>query len=161
MLAPIGSINCTRKFDGLTVDADELSCVDSSNAKGGCGFLLKNGYGNLVATWGADVPVSLNTRTERIDWSASGVSVETPKGTIKGRTALITVSTGILGARDILFVPGLPDWKLEASKMLTNQSSRPLTRRLIEALGDSNQHIMKPKKHNVSLYGFITSLIDT
>jgi len=97
-----------------TVDADELSCVDSSNAKGGCGFLLKNGYGNLVATWGADVPVSLNTRAERIDWSASGVSVETPKGTIKGRTALITVSTGILGADDILFIPGLPDWKLEA-----------------------------------------------
>lgn len=96
------------------VDADELSCADPSNAKGGCGFLLLNGYGNLVSTWGADVPVSLNTRAERIDWSGDGVSVETPKGIIKARTALITVSTGILGAGDILFTPGLPDWKLEA-----------------------------------------------
>jgi monoamine oxidase len=97
-----------------TVDADELSCADSTNAKGGCGFHVLNGYGNLVAAWGADVPVSLNTRAERIDWSGSGVRVETPKGTIKGRTALITVSTGILGAGDILFTPGLPDWKTDA-----------------------------------------------
>ncbi|MBT4890623.1 MAG: FAD-dependent oxidoreductase, partial [Rhodospirillales bacterium] len=97
-----------------TRDADEVSCADVADAKGGCSVPVQKGYGNLVAAWGADVPVSLNTRADRIDWSGRGVSVETPKGSIKGRTALITVSTGILGAGDILFTPGLPDWKMDA-----------------------------------------------
>ncbi len=97
-----------------TFDADQVSSADATNAKGGCGYLVLNGYGNLVAAWGADVPVSLNTRAERIDWSEGGVRVETPKGTINGRTVLVTVSTGILGAGDILFTPGLPDWKTDA-----------------------------------------------
>ncbi len=97
-----------------TFDVDQVSCLDITDAEGGCNYRLLNGYGSLVAAWGADVPVSLNTRAERIDWSGRGVSVETPKGTIKGRTALITVSTGILGAGDIGFTPGLPDWKIDA-----------------------------------------------
>jgi hypothetical protein len=73
-----------------------------------------HGYGSLVAAWGADVPVSLNTRAEKIDWSGLGVQVETPKGTVKGRVVLITVSTGILASGAVLFAPDLPDWKAEA-----------------------------------------------
>jgi hypothetical protein len=30
-----------------------------------------HGYGNLIAAWGADVVVSLNTRVERINWSGT------------------------------------------------------------------------------------------
>lgn len=96
------------------LDLDLVSTVDYGTSYGELGFPVVNGYGNLVAAWGADVVVSLNTRVERIDWSGPGVTVETPKGTIKGRAALSTVSTGILASGDILFAPGLPDWKIEA-----------------------------------------------
>lgn len=98
-------------------DVDLVSTTDCVSAKGELGFPTLNGYGNLVAAWGADVDVSLNTCAEKIDWSGSGdhgVTVETPKGTIKGRAALCTVSTGVLASGEILFAPGLPDWKLAA-----------------------------------------------
>ena len=95
-------------------DIDLVSTADFASATGELGFQALHGYGNLVAAWGADVAVSLNTRVDRIDWSGPGVTVETPKGTLAGRTALSTVSTGILASGDILFTPGLPDWKTEA-----------------------------------------------
>ncbi|MCP4421420.1 MAG: FAD-dependent oxidoreductase [Chloroflexi bacterium] len=99
-------------------DVDLVSTADFTSATGDLGFQVLHGFGNLVAAWGADVAVSLNTRAERIDWSGHGVTVETPKGVIAGHTALITVSTGILASGDIVFAPGLPDWKIEAIKSL-------------------------------------------
>ncbi|MCP4769329.1 MAG: FAD-dependent oxidoreductase [Gammaproteobacteria bacterium] len=95
-------------------DIDLVSTADFASATGELGFQALHGYGNLVAAWGADVAVSLNTRVERIDWSGHGVTVDTSKGAIAGRTALSTVSTGILASGEILFTPGLPDWKTEA-----------------------------------------------
>jgi len=96
------------------MDADLVSTTDLASATGDLGFQAPHGYGNLVAAWGADVDVSLNTRAERVDWSGGGVIVATPKGTITGRVALITVSTGILASADIRFHPNLPVWKTEA-----------------------------------------------
>ena len=95
-------------------DADAVSTVDNDSAVGELGYQVPRGYGNLVAAWGADVPVALNTRAERIDWSADAVTVTTSKGGIAARAVLLTVSTGVLAARDIAFHPRLPDWKLEA-----------------------------------------------
>ena len=96
------------------LDADLVSTADFASATGELGFQARRGYGNLVAAWGADVAVSLNARAERVDWSGRNVTVETPRGTLAGRTVLSTVSTGILGAGDIVFTPDLPDWKTEA-----------------------------------------------
>ena len=95
-------------------DIDLVSTADFASATGTLGFQAPHGYGNLVAAWGADVAVSLNTRVERIDWSGHGVMVETPKGTISGHTVLCTVSTGVLASGELLFTPSLPDWKTEA-----------------------------------------------
>ncbi len=95
-------------------DIDLVSTADFANATGELGFQALHGYGNLVAAWGEDVTVSLNTRVERINWSGHGVTVKTPRGSIAGRTVLNTVSTGILASGEILFTPRLPDWKTEA-----------------------------------------------
>jgi monoamine oxidase len=96
------------------VDVDGVSCADNVSYVGAHGYPVPHGYGNLVAAWGADVPVTLNARAVRIDWSGAGVVVETPKGTVNARLALLTVSAGILASGEIAFAPGLPDWKLEA-----------------------------------------------
>ena len=99
------------------MDADMVSTTDHDSAVGELGFQALQGYGSLVAAWGADVTVSLNTRVEKIDWSGAGthgVQVETAKGTIKGRAALCTVSTGVLASGEIDFASGLPDWKIDA-----------------------------------------------
>lgn len=97
-----------------TLDIDQISSVDLASFGEGSDIPVLNGYGNLVAAWGADIPVSLNTRVNRIDWSGEGVSVETSKGKLRGLAVLSTVSTGILASGDIEFLPKLPDWKMEA-----------------------------------------------
>lgn len=96
------------------MDVDQVSTLDYATATGELGYQAYQGYGNLVAAWGREVPVTLNCRVESIDWSGPGVTVSTPKGTLSARTALVTVSTGILASGDIAFTPALPTWKDEA-----------------------------------------------
>lgn len=96
------------------VDLEQTSCVDFADFEDGADYPVLNGYGNLVAAWGADVPVSLNHRVEAVDWSGKGVRVMTSKGEQRARAVLCTVSTGILAAVDIEFTPELPDWKMDA-----------------------------------------------
>ena len=100
--------------EGCTFDIDQISSMDIAVFGKGSDVPVLNGYGNLIAAWGADVPVSLNTRADRIDWSGKTASVSTPHGSLHGRRVLITVSTGMLASGEIDFAPGLPDWKMEA-----------------------------------------------
>lgn len=95
-------------------DIDRISSIEVATFEGGPDIPVLNGYGNLVAAWGNDIPVSLNTRVERVKFSSRGVSVETSRGTLQARAVLSTVSNGILAAGEIEFTPALPDWKLEA-----------------------------------------------
>ena len=96
-------------------DIDEASAADFFHrVEEHRTFNTLRGYGNLVAQWGSDVDVSLNSKVESIDWSGKGVVVKTSKGTIKGRCLICTVSNGILAAQHIHFKPRLPDWKMSA-----------------------------------------------
>jgi len=95
-------------------DIDQISSIEVATFDKGPDIPILNGYGNLVAAWGGDIPVSLNTKVERIDYSKNGVSVETTRGTLQARTVLSTVSNGILASGEIEFAPALPDWKVEA-----------------------------------------------
>ena len=95
-------------------DIDQISSIEVATFEEGPDIPILNGYGNLVAAWGNDIPVSLNTKAERIEYSNKGVSVTTSRGTLQARTVLSTVSNGILTAGEIEFAPALPDWKFEA-----------------------------------------------
>ena len=75
---------------------------------------LRDGYGRLLEQQAEGLNIHLNTTVQRIDWSGEGVTVETNRGSIKATQAIITVSTGVLGARDIKFIPELPVDKQEA-----------------------------------------------
>lgn len=95
-------------------EVDQVSSVDHVSCVGDLGYQVPRGYGNLVATWGAEVPVSLGTCVEKIDWSRSPMVVETNRGTITANFILMTVSTGVLASDQIAFRPQLPDWKQES-----------------------------------------------
>lgn len=106
-------------MDMMTVtapkDLDEASATDFYHKVDDWkSFNTLRGYGNLVAQWGSDIKVTLNTRVESVDWSGKGVLVKTPKGSIQARCLISTVSNGILAAQSIHFNPRLPDWKIEA-----------------------------------------------
>ena len=47
-------------------------------------------------------------------WGTKGVTVESVKGTVSARRALITASTNVLASGAIVFDPSLPDWKHDA-----------------------------------------------
>ncbi len=101
-------------------DLDEISVADAFHGvEGYSEYITPNGYGNVVARWGSDIEVSLNSKVETIDWSGKEVIVETAKGTIRGKCVISTVSNGILAAQHIDFKPRLPDWKLDAIQGIT------------------------------------------
>jgi monoamine oxidase len=96
-------------------DLDESSAADFYfGVEEHINFNTQRGYGNLVAQWGRDVEVSLNTRVESVDWSRKHVRVNTNKGSISARCVISTVSNGVLAAQQIHFAPRLPDWKTKA-----------------------------------------------
>ena len=61
-----------------------------------------------------NIPVQLNTKVSKIDWSGSGVKVLTDKGEIKANKCILTVSTGVLASDQIKFTPNLPTEKQES-----------------------------------------------
>lgn len=77
---------------------------------------VEEGYGALVArvAAAAAAQVELTCPVERIDWFGPGVRVTTRQGTVDAAAAIVTVSTGVLGAELITFNPPLPVVKQEA-----------------------------------------------
>jgi monoamine oxidase len=100
------------------LDIDQISTVDFASATGELGYQAYAGYGNLIASWAADVPVTLNAKAERVRLTRQGVAVETAQGTLTARAAIVTVSTGVLASGAIRFEPDLPDWMSEAIRGL-------------------------------------------
>ena len=90
-------------------DMDEISIEDFRKAADlEPNYFTKEGFGALVARFGADVPVDLNTPVKRIIWDGPMVVVETDKGSIRAKKVIITVSTGVLAFGNIEFEPELP-----------------------------------------------------
>ncbi len=96
-------------------DSDRVSALDlATYLDTGENWPVTGGYGNLVARFGAGIPVTLNSAVERIERRRTGVRVHTVSGVVETRAVLVTVSTGILANDRIAFDPPLPDWKREA-----------------------------------------------
>ncbi|WP_425098713.1 flavin monoamine oxidase family protein [Tropicibacter sp. S64] len=119
LLAQGGAMRASATYAGpmdFGKDADEISAADFAAAADLYpDYFTREGFGALIAAWGGDVPVALNTAVTRIDWSGPGVSVETTRGTVRGRAAIVTVSTGVLALEDIRFTPALPPAHVEAA----------------------------------------------
>ena len=108
-------------YDALDTssDVDQISIGDIVNYNDTEeNWPVVDGYGTLVARWAADVPVQLNTAATTIRWDNSGVSVETRRGTLHAKCAVIAVSTGVLGSGDLRFLPELPAEKGQAIEAL-------------------------------------------
>lgn len=96
-------------------DGDRVSAQDYAGyADTGENWPVTDGYGNLVARFGAKVPVALNTAVEGVAFTRDRVRIGTARGVIDAKAVLVTVSTGILASGRIVFDPPLPDWKQEA-----------------------------------------------
>jgi monoamine oxidase len=100
-------------------DLDQASIHDTSRYHvHGSDWRVVEGHGRTVAQFGANLPVALNTCVSKIDhgW-AKQVWLETTRGTVRARAAIVTVSTNVLAAETIRFDPPLPE-KVAAAQSL-------------------------------------------
>lgn len=105
--------NAVSVFNGpmdFGKDDDEISVTDFRGAEDlDPNYLTREGFGALIACWGRDVPVTLACPARRIRWDGPGVTVETDRGDLRARAAIVTVSTGVLAFDGIRFTPALPE----------------------------------------------------
>jgi len=78
-------------------------------------WIVDQGLGTLIQRLGDGLPVRLGCPAERIDSGGGPVRIDTPRGRVAARAAIVTVSTGSMdeGSR-LAFRPRLPDWKRQA-----------------------------------------------
>ncbi|HEX2266379.1 MAG TPA: FAD-dependent oxidoreductase, partial [Solirubrobacterales bacterium] len=92
----------------LGEDPERVSIADYQELWSGDDYLVPDGYGALVARYGADVPVRLETPVTAIRWNGGGAEVETPAGTVRASAAIVTAPVGVLKTGGIRFSPNLP-----------------------------------------------------
>ncbi len=144
-------------------DLDGISTLDYWNGEAGSeNWFCKQGFGALVAHYGQDLPVQLDTPVVAIDWSGNGVTVETAAGTIQTKAVIVTVSTGVLGADIIRFTPALPEDKRESFQRISMGTYNHIALQFSEdifGLGDDTYWEYKPD--TTDAVGFLTNISGT
>jgi monoamine oxidase len=99
-------------WEGAQICAAELSLMSlhdfAATALEGPNLVTPGGIGGLVARLATGLPVRLGARVDRLRWGARGVTAEGTFGAVTARSAIVTVSTGVLAADAIAFDPPLP-----------------------------------------------------
>jgi monoamine oxidase len=106
---------------GCAKDLAEVSAVDfAHSAERDSDLLCRQGFGALLAKLAGGIAVELSNPVSRISWGerSGGVEVETTRGVLAARAAIVTVSTNVLSAGKIKFTPDLPKRQLDAAAKL-------------------------------------------
>ncbi len=97
-------------------DDDEISIQDFKEAADlDPNYFTLEGFGALVARFGADVPVRTGCPVRQIDWSGPGVIVSGDWGSVRAGAVICTASPAVLAFEEIRFVPALPLAHVEAT----------------------------------------------
>jgi monoamine oxidase len=99
---------------GCGKDLAQFSTLDFSRAaERTTATFCRQGFGALLAALAEGLTVQLSTPVKSIDTRRS-LAVETAKGTLTARAAIVTVSTNIIAAGRIQFSPELPHRNIDA-----------------------------------------------
>ena len=94
---------------------DEVSAMDfARSAERDVDAFCRQGVGALLGKLAGGLPVQLSTPATRIAWDGRHVELQTARGELRARTAIVTASTGVLAAGKIRFSPDLPRRHVEA-----------------------------------------------
>jgi monoamine oxidase len=100
-------------------DLKDISVVDKTRAQDrNSAIACRQGLGTLIAKLSEQVPVSLSTPANRIEWTARDAGVQTPAGRIAARAVIVTVSSNVLAGGNIKFAPDIPKRTLDAAAKL-------------------------------------------
>jgi monoamine oxidase len=99
-------------------DLIEVSAFDMARAVDrDSDAFCRQGYGALLAKLAAGLPAQLSTPVDAIYWDKK-LAIDTTKGNILARAAIVTVSTNVLTSDKIEFIPPLPKRQLDAAGKL-------------------------------------------
>jgi monoamine oxidase len=95
--------------------ADYTAYDEASTA---CNWRVPAGYGSLVvASLPRQMSLRLSTPVRTVGLDGPGVTLETPAGTVRGRAAIITVSTAVLAGDAITWPSALNPWRDAACRL--------------------------------------------
>jgi len=93
------------------VELDQLSVADFLNYDDQASendWRLPNGYGAFIAELGKELPTALSTRVTAVSHDA-GIALETDRGVVRAKAAIITASSALLASGAIHFTPAIDD----------------------------------------------------
>ena len=93
------------------VELDQLSIADFlkyDDAASENDWRLPKGYGAFIAALGQDLPATLSTRVTAISHGA-GIALETDRGVIRAKAAIVTASSAVLASGAIRFSQSIDD----------------------------------------------------
>ncbi|MGA2891305.1 MAG: FAD-dependent oxidoreductase [Xanthobacteraceae bacterium] len=103
----LGPYNCAK--DLVQVSSFDFAKAAERNAAAFC----KQGFGALLSALAQGLTVQLATPAKAVD-SRSGITVETAKGAINARTAIVTVPTSVIASGGLRFSPELGHHQIDA-----------------------------------------------
>jgi monoamine oxidase len=103
---------------GNAVELEKLSVKDNDRYEdSGVNWRLQRGYGTLLATLAADLPIAFGAAVSRIDHRGRDIVIDTKRGRVRARRVVVAVPTSILSSEALTFDPVLPA-KLDAANGL-------------------------------------------
>ncbi len=103
----LGPYTCAK--DLAQVSTFDFARARERNAAAFC----KQGFGALVAALGQGLNIQLSTPAKTID-TRSGITVETARGAINARAAIVTVPTNVVSSGGLKFNPELGHHQIDA-----------------------------------------------
>lgn len=101
-------LNATSTW-GNAVELDKLSVKDNDRYEdSGVNWRVQRGYGTLLASLAAPLPIAFEAPVSRIDQRGADIVVDTVRGRVRARRVIVTVPTDILAREAIVFDPALP-----------------------------------------------------
>jgi monoamine oxidase len=117
-LEPGGRWNALINAVSTYANGAELELVSlrdvSQYADDNVNWRVREGYGAMIAAYGSALPVALDCAVDCIDRTGRALKIETSRGQLSAKIAIVTVPTAHLAREAIRFVPALPE-KLEAA----------------------------------------------
>jgi monoamine oxidase len=99
---------------GCGKELTQVSALDfAKSAERNADAFCRQGFGALLAALAEGIAVKLSTPATAID-TRRNLAVETPKGTIAARAAIVTVSTNVIASGAIKFTPELAKRQFDA-----------------------------------------------
>lgn len=99
-------------------ELDQVSIIDTAAYEDTeINWRVREGYGALIAAYGAPCPFALNADVRLIDHSGKRVRIETSRGTLSAPRVIVTVPTNLLADEAVRFHPSLPA-KVDAARGL-------------------------------------------